>query len=90
MRQVAIQRKRYSEEQIAFVLRQVESETAVEEICRKLGVSEPTFCLWKNQLVELGVAEIQWLKRLEEENAKLKRLVTDQTLDKTMLQDVCG
>ena len=75
-------------EQIAFALRQAESGTAVEEICHRLGVSEPTFYRWKKQFVGMGMAEIRRLKPLEEENAKLKRLVADLTLDKAMLQDV--
>jgi putative transposase len=61
---------------------------AVGEICRKLGVSEPTFYRWNKQFAGMGVVEIRRLKQLEEENAKLKRLVADLTLDKTMLQDV--
>ena len=81
-----MKRKRYTDEQIAFALRQVESGTTVEEICRKLGVSEPTFYRWKKQFAGMGVQEIRRLKQLEEENAKLKRLVADLSLDKTMLQ----
>jgi len=84
----AMKRTRYTDEQIAFALRQVESGTSVEEICRKMGVSEPTFYRWKKQFAGMGVAEIRRLKQLEEENAKLKRLVADLTLDKSMLQDV--
>ena len=83
-----MKRKRYSDEQIAFALRQADSGTAVEEICRKLGVSEATFYRWKKQFAGMGVVEIRRLKQLEEENAKLKRLVADLSLDKTMLQDV--
>ena len=83
-----MQRKRYSDEQIAFALRQAESGTAVAEICRKLGVSEPTFYRWKKQFAGMGTVEIRRLKQLEEENTKLKRLVADLSLDKTMLQDV--
>src|SRR3954465_53797 len=83
-----MKRKRYSDEQIAFALRQAEGGTAVEEICRKLGVSEATFYRWKKQFAGMGVVEIRRLKQLEEENAKLKRLVADLSLDKTMLQDV--
>jgi len=60
----------------------------VEEVCRKLGVSEATFYRWKKQFAGMGVVEIRRLKQLEEENAKLKRLVADLSLDKTMLQDV--
>jgi putative transposase len=83
-----MKRKRYTNEQIAFALRQAESGTAVEEICRKLGVSEATFYRWKKQFAGMGVLEIRRLRQLEEENARLKRLVADLTLDKTMLQDV--
>ena len=83
-----MKRKRYSDEQIAFALRQAEGGAAVEEICRKLGVSEATFYRWKKQFVGMGTVEIRRLKQLEEENAKLKRLVADLSLDKTMLQDV--
>ena len=83
-----MKRKRYSDEQIAFAVRQAEGGTAVEEICRKLGASEPTFCRWKKQFAGMGTVEIRRLKQLEEENAKLKRLVAGLSLDKTMLQDV--
>jgi putative transposase len=83
-----MEQKRYTDEQIAFALRQAESGTAVAEICRKLGVSEPTFYRWKKQFAGMGTVEIRRLKQLEEENAKLKRLVADLSLDKTMLQDV--
>jgi len=83
-----MRQKRYTDEQIAFALRQAASGTAVAEICRKLGVSEPTFYRWKKQFAGMGTVEIRRLKQLEEENAKLKRLVADLSLDKTMLQDV--
>jgi putative transposase len=83
-----MEQKRYTDEQIAFSLRQAESGTAVAEICRKLGVSEPTFYRWKKQFAGMGTVEMRRLKQLEEENAKLKRLVADLSLDKTMLQDV--
>ena len=80
-------KKRCSEEQIAFALRQAESGTSVGEICRKMGVADATFYRWKNIYAGMGVSEIRRLKQLEEENAKLKRLVADLTLDKSMLQD---
>lgn len=83
-----MKQKRYTDEQIAFALRQAESGTAVAEICRKLGVSEPIFYRWKKQFAGMGTVEIRRLKQLKEENAKLKRLVADLSLDKTMLQDV--
>ncbi len=83
-----MKRKRYSDEQIAFALRQAESGTAVEEICRKLGFSEPKFYRWKMQYAGMGMPEIRRLKQLEDENSKLKKLVADLTLDRAMLQDV--
>ena len=83
-----MKRKRFSEEQIAFALRQAESGTTIEEICRKMGVSEPTLYRWKKVYAGMGIAEIRRLKQLEDENAKLKRVVADLTLDKAMLQDV--
>jgi len=83
-----MKRKRFSEEQIAFALRQAESGTTIEEICRKMGFSEPTFYRWKKVYAGMGLAEIRRLKQLEDENAKLKRVVADLTLDKAMLQDV--
>lgn len=81
-------RKRFTNEQIAFALRQAENGTTVEEICWKMGISERTFYRWKKQFLGLGVPEIRRLKQLEDENAKLKRLVADLSLDRTMLQDV--
>ncbi|QDT86327.1 Transposase [Gimesia chilikensis] len=83
-----MKRKRYSEEQIAFSLRQHESGTAVAEIVRKMGITEQTFYRWKKKYAGLGVAEVRRLKQLEEENRKLKQLVADLSLDKSMLQDV--
>ena len=83
-----MKRKRYTDEQVAFALRQAEAGTPVAEVCRKMGVSEATFFRWKKQFAGMGVAEIRRLKQLEDENTKLKRLVADLTLDKTMLQDV--
>lgn len=81
-------KKRFTEGQIAFALRQAESGTAVTAIIRKLGVSEQTFYRWKRKYAGLGVAELRRLKQLEEENRKLKQLVADLSLDKQILQDV--
>ena len=81
-------RKRFTNEQIAFALRQAENGATVDEVCRKMGMSEPTFYRWKKQFVGMGVPEIRRLKQLEDENSKLKRLVADLTLDRSMLQDV--
>ncbi len=61
---------------------------AVEEVCRKLGISQQTFYRWKKKFAGLGVAEVRRLKQLEDENRKLKQLVADLSLDKQILQDV--
>ena len=83
-----MKRKRYTEEQIAFALRQGESGTPVAEIIRKMGITEQTYYRWKKKFAGMGVAEVRRLKQLEEENRKLKQLVADLSLDKKMLQDV--
>jgi len=81
-------KKHFTEEQIAFALRQAESGTSVPEIIRKLGISEQTFYRWKKRFAGLGIAELRRLRIIEEENRKLKQLVADLSLDKKMLQDV--
>lgn len=83
-----MKRKRYTDEQIGFVLRQAEAGTPIGELCRKTGISEQTFYCCKKKFAGMGVAEIRRLKQLEEENRHLKTLVADLALDKTMLQDV--
>jgi len=81
-------KKRFTEEQIAFALRQAEGGTPVTEVCRKMGVSEQSFYRWKRKYEGMGVAELRRLRRLEEENRKLKKLVADLALDKHILQEV--
>jgi len=83
-----MKKSRFTEEQIAFALRQAETGTRPREVCRKMGISEQTFYRWKKKFGGLGVAEVRRLKVLEEENHKLKQLVADLSLDKSMLQDV--
>lgn len=83
-----MKKKRFTEAQIAFSLRQAESGTPVAEIIRKIGISEVTFYRWKKKYAGLGVAELRRLKQLEDENRRLKRMVADLSLDKQMLQDV--
>jgi putative transposase len=78
---------KFSEEQISMALRQAEAGTPVAEICRKLQVSEPTFYRWKKQYGSLGTPELRELRQLRDENRKLKQLVADLSLDKTILQD---
>jgi len=83
-----MKRKRYTDEQIAYALRQTESGTPVTEICRKLGVSQQTFYTWRRKFAGMGIAELRELRQLREENKKLKQLVADLSLDKHMLQEV--
>lgn len=83
-----MKKSKFTEEQIAFALRQVETGTRVAEVCRKMGIAEATLYNWKKKFGGLGVSELRRLKQLEEENRKLKQLVADLSLDKQMLQDV--
>ncbi len=80
--------KRHTEEQIIYAVKQEDAGTAVKEICRQLGVSEPTFYAWKKKYGGMGVSELRELQQLRDENQRLKRLVADLTLDKHILQDV--
>ena len=83
-----MKKSKFTESQIVFALQQAETGTAVAEVCRKLGISEATFYNWKKKYSGLGPVELRRLRQLEEENAQLKRIVADLTLDKQMLQDV--
>ncbi|MBQ93060.1 MAG: IS3 family transposase [Marinobacter sp.] len=85
-----MKRSRYTEEQIAFALKQAELGTPILEVCRKMGVSDATFYNWREKYGGLGPSELKRLKQLEEENHRLKKLVADLSLDKAMLQDVVG
>ena len=79
---------KFSETQIAYILRQAEDGTAIGEVCRTAGISEATFYNWRKKYGGLLPSEMRRLKQLEDENSKLKKLVADLSLDKAMLQDV--
>ncbi len=83
-----MKKSRFTEAQIAFVLRQAEEGTPVAEICRNAGISDATFYNWRKKYGGLMPSEMKRLKQLEEENNNLKKLVADLSLDKAMLQDV--
>jgi len=83
-----MKKSRFSEQQIAFVLRQAEEGTPIAEVCRKAGISEASFYSWRKKYGGLVPSEMKRLKQLEEENQRLKKLVADLSLDKEMLQDV--
>lgn len=80
-----MKRSKCTEEQVIYALRQAEAGTSVGDVCRQLGVAEATFYVWKKKYAHLGVSALRRLRQLEEENARLKRLVADLSLDKHML-----
>lgn len=83
-----MKKSKFSEEQIATALRQVDAGAPVPEVTRALGVSEATYYVWRKRYGQMAVSEIRRLRQLEDENRKLKQLVADLTLDKVMLQEV--
>ena len=83
-----MKRSKFTEAQIVFALRQAETGVKVEEVCRKMGISEATFYNWKKKYGGMGVNDLRRLRQLEEENSQLKKLVADLSLDKQMLQDI--
>jgi putative transposase len=87
-REMTMKKSRFSGAQIAFILRQAEEGTSVEEVCRKAGISVQTYYRWRKKYGGLMPSEMKRLRQLEEENGRLKRIVADLSLDKEMLQDV--
>jgi len=85
-----MRKSRFTDEQIAYAIRQVEQGTPAVELCRKMGISEQTFYTWKKRFAGMGVAELRRVRQLEDENRRLKSLIADLTLDKDMLQEVLG
>ena len=83
-----MKKSRFSEQQIAFILKQADEGTSVEEVCRKAGISQQTYYRWRKKYAGLMPSELRRLRQLEEENNRLKRMVADLSLDKEMLQDV--
>ena len=81
-------KKGHSEEEILRVLREAESGATVVEICRRHGISQQSFYLWKRKYAGLGLSELRELRQLREENGKLKRLVADLSLDRHILQEI--
>ena len=79
---------KFSDAQKAFIIKQGEDGTPVAEICRKAGISQATYFNWKKKYAGLLPTEMKRLKQLEDENARLKNIVADLTLDREMLQDV--
>ena len=85
-----MRKSRFSIEQIVAVVKQVEMGTPVADVIRKLGMSEQTFYRWKKVYSGLQPDQARELKQLQDENARLKRLVAELSLDKAILQDVAS
>jgi putative transposase len=85
-----MRKSRFTPEQILAALRQAEGGTPVADVIRKLGITETTFYRWKKPYAGLDVGELRELKSLREENAKLREVVADLVLDKTILKDALG
>ena len=85
-----MRRSRFSEEQIIGILREQEAGAATAEVCRKHGISSATFYKWKAKYGGLDVSDAKRLKSLEDENAKLKKLLAEAMLDNAMLKDIAA
>jgi putative transposase len=83
-----MKKSKFSEEQSATALRQIDAGVPVLEVTRKLGISEATYYVWWKRYGQMAIAEIRRSRQLEEENRKLKQLMADLTLDKVILQEV--
>jgi putative transposase len=87
-KEFSMKKSKFNEQQIAFILRQAEEGTTVEDVCRKAGISIQTYYRWRQKYGGLMPSEMKRLKQLEEENLRLKKIVANLSLDKEMLQDV--
>ena len=85
-----MRKSKFTPEQILQALRQAEGGTTIGDITRKLGVTEATFYRWKKQYAGLDVGELRELRALRDENTKLRRVVADLVLDKTILKEALG
>ena len=83
-----MRKSKFTDEQIAFALKQAETGTPVKEVMRKMGITEQTFYRWKKKYGGMNPSEVRELRQLREENRRLKQMVADLSLDKQMLQDV--
>lgn len=85
-----MKRSRFSEEQIIAILREQEAGVSTAEVCRKHAISSATFYAWKAKFGGMDVSEAKRLKALEDENAKLKKLLAEAMLDNAVLKDIAG
>jgi putative transposase len=85
-----MKRSRFTEDQIIGILKEHEAGVAVADLCRKHGVSNASIYKWKAKYGGMDVSEARKLRALEDENAKLKRLLADAMLDNSALKDLLG
>jgi putative transposase len=85
-----MKRSRFSEEQIIAILKEQEAGMATAEVCRRHGISSPTFYKWKSKYGGLEVSEARRLRALEDENARLKKLLAEAMLDNVVLKDLAS
>jgi putative transposase len=85
-----MKRNRFSEEQIIGILREQEAGAKTADVCRKHGISDATFYKWKAKYGGMEVSDAKRLRSLEDENAKLKKLLAEAMLDNAMLKDIAG
>ena len=83
-----MRKSKFTEEQIASIVTQTQTNVPIEELCHKYGISTQTFYRWRAKYAGLTPSELRRMQELEEENRRLKRVVADLTLDKQILQDV--
>jgi len=81
-------KSKFTKEQILFALKQADAGQPVGDVCRQMGISEATYYIWKKRYANLGLLEVRELRQLRDENARLKRLVAELTLDRHILQEV--
>ena len=86
----SMRRSRFSEEQIIGILKEHEAGVAVSDLCRKHGVSDASIYKWKAKFGGMDISEAKRLRALEDENAKLKRMLADAMLDNAALKDLLG
>ena len=85
-----MRKSRFSEEQIIAILKEQEAGRSTAEVCRRHGISQPTFYNWKAKFGGMDVSDARRLKALEDENARLKKLLAEQMLDNAILKDVAA
>lgn len=85
-----MRKSRFNENQIIAILKEQEAGSATAEVCRRHGISQPTFYAWKSKYGGMEVSEAKRLKALEEENRKLKKLLAEQVMDNATLKELLG